>query len=212
MNNYEEYTVLNSLDIGLSKTYQPKKAIGLIHKIYLSQIKSSRKYTASTKTKSEVSGGGRKPWKQKGTGRARAGSTRSPLWVGGGVSFGPKPRIVEKKINKKERHRAVLEALQLKAKQIRFYSGLAYNNGFVSTQKACLLLQNQIRCATDTNQKKGVKTLIVTNKPNRSLWLSTRGLKNVELTDAACLNLRQIVEAKSILIENEAVYSIFSTY
>lgn len=80
-----------------------KRAVGLIHKIYLTQLKNRRKYTASTKTKAEVRGGGRKPWKQKGTGRARAGSSRSPLWVGGGVSFGPKPHKVSKKANKKER-------------------------------------------------------------------------------------------------------------
>ena len=74
-----------------------KKAIGLIHRIYLIQLKNRRKHTASTKTRSEVRGGGRKPWKQKGTGRARAGSSRSPLWTGGGVSFGPKPHITKKK-------------------------------------------------------------------------------------------------------------------
>ena len=74
-----------------------KRSIGLIHRAYLTQIKNSRKYLASTKTKSEVRGGGKKPWKQKGTGNARAGSSRSPLWKGGGVSFGPKPRTVNKK-------------------------------------------------------------------------------------------------------------------
>ena len=97
-----------------------KKAIGLIHRIYLIQLKNRRKHTASTKTKSEVRGGGRKPWKQKGTGQARAGSTRSPLWTGGGVSFGPKPHLVSKKANKKERRLAILSALYLKKKQFVF--------------------------------------------------------------------------------------------
>lgn len=83
--------------IFLENFERKKKSIGLIHKVYLAQLKSSRKYTACTKTKSEVRGGGKKPWRQKGTGQARAGSTRSPLWVGGGVSFGPKPRTVSKK-------------------------------------------------------------------------------------------------------------------
>ncbi len=76
-----------------------KKSIGLIHKAYISFLKSIKVFKASTKTKSEVVGGGRKPWKQKGTGKARAGSIRSPLWVGGGVSFGPKPKNIFKKIN-----------------------------------------------------------------------------------------------------------------
>ena len=98
-------------------TDKKKKAIGLIHRVYLTQLKNSRQYLASTKTKSEVRGGGRKPWKQKGTGRARAGSSRSPLWRGGGVSFGPKPRLVSKKVNKKERRLAILSALYLKKQQ-----------------------------------------------------------------------------------------------
>ena len=93
--------------IFLENLERKKKAVGLIHRVYLTQLKNVRKYTASTKTKSEVRGGGKKPWKQKGTGRARAGSSRSPLWVGGGVSFGPRPRIVSKKMHniaKKQKH------------------------------------------------------------------------------------------------------------
>ena len=91
----------------IENSLEKKHAIGLIHRVYLSQLKNSRKYLASTKTKSEIRGGGRKPWRQKGTGRARAGSTRSPLFVGGGVIFGPKPRTVFKKI-KPERGKAIL--------------------------------------------------------------------------------------------------------
>jgi large subunit ribosomal protein L4 len=104
-----------------------KKAIGLIHRAYLTQLKNSRKYLASTKTKSEVRGGGKKPWKQKGTGNARAGSSRSPLWKGGGVSFGPKPRTVSKKINKKERRLAILSALYLKKQQFIFVDNNSFN-------------------------------------------------------------------------------------
>jgi len=99
---------VGNIDDNINKLFsengeKKKKAIGLIHRVYLTQLKNSRQYLASTKTKSEVRGGGRKPWRQKGTGNARAGSTRSPLWVGGGVTFGPKPRIVSKKINKKRK-------------------------------------------------------------------------------------------------------------
>ncbi len=74
-----------------------KKTIGIIHKVYINQLKNSKKYLASTKTRKDVRGGGKKPWKQKGTGRARAGSLRSPLFVGGGIIFGPKYKIVKKK-------------------------------------------------------------------------------------------------------------------
>ena len=120
-----------------------KKAIGLIHRIYLIQLKNRRKHTASTKTKSEVRGGGRKPWKQKGTGQARAGSTRSPLWTGGGVSFGPKPHLVSKKANKKERRLAILSALYLKKKQFVFVEeNLLSEFNDVKTKNVCQLISN----------------------------------------------------------------------
>ena len=112
----------------LENSEKKKKSIGLIHKVYLSQLKNSRTYTAFTKTKSEVRGGGKKPWRQKGTGNARAGSTRSPLWVGGGVSFGPKPRIVFKKINKKEKRLALLSAFYLKKKDFFFVDETLFTN------------------------------------------------------------------------------------
>ena len=125
-------TRIENVDLGFEKifvndTEKKKKAIGLIHRVYLTQLKNSRGYLASTKTKSEVRGGGRKPWKQKGTGRARAGSSRSPLWRGGGVSFGPKPRLVSKKVNKKERRLAILSALYLKKQQFIFVNEIVFN-------------------------------------------------------------------------------------
>lgn len=101
----------------LRNNFNDRKIVGLIHRVYLTQLKNTRNYTASTKTKSEVRGGGRKPWKQKGTGRARAGSNRSPLFVGGGIIFGPKPRTIFKKINKKERLLALSLSFYLKVKK-----------------------------------------------------------------------------------------------
>lgn len=201
---------MNSQEI--RKATETNKLIGLIHKIYLSQIKNSRKYTASTKTKSEVRGGGRKPWKQKGTGHARAGSSRSPLWVGGGVAFGPKPRIVKRKINKKEKRIAILAALALKAKQIRFYSEDAYINNFISTHKISLLLNENESAVLRPNKKATSKILIITKNPSHSMWLSTRGLKNVELIHATCINIRQILEAKYILVGHNTLSLVFSTY
>jgi large subunit ribosomal protein L4 len=120
---------------------QKKKAIGLIHRVYLSYLKNSRKYTASTKTRAEVRGGGRKPWRQKGTGRARAGSTRSPLWGGGGVSFGPRPRIVSKKVNKKERRLAILSAFYLKESRFLYIDDAFFKN-FMDVKTK--IIQNQI--------------------------------------------------------------------
>jgi large subunit ribosomal protein L4 len=90
----------------------------LLHKDLLRHYNSQRQGTVSTKTRSEVRGGGRKPWRQKGTGRARAGSNRSPLWKGGGVTFGPKPKTVSIKLNKKERRLALQTLLYNKKNAI----------------------------------------------------------------------------------------------
>jgi large subunit ribosomal protein L4 len=162
----------NKLFLENIESQKKKKAIGLIHRVYLSQLINSRKYLASTKTKSEVRGGGRKPWRQKGTGRARAGSLRSPLFVGGGVIFGPKPRLVTRKINKKERRLAVLSAVSLKKNQIQL-----------------------------------VEENTLTN-----FWLSSKNLKNVEVTTAACLNLKQLLNAKHIVLSEQSLDLINLTF
>lgn len=96
----------------------------LLHKDLLRHSNSRRQGTQSTKTRSEVRGGGRKPWRQKGTGRARAGSNRSPLWKGGGVSFGPKPKTVSLKVNKKERQLAIQTLLYNKKNNLLIIDNL----------------------------------------------------------------------------------------
>jgi large subunit ribosomal protein L4 len=183
-----------------------KRAIGLIHKIYLTQLKNKRKHTASTKTKSEVRGGGRKPWKQKGTGRARAGSSRSPLWTGGGVSFGPKPHTVSKKANKKERRLAILSALYLKKQQFVFIEDNILNDfKTIKTKNVCQLIST-------LNIKNDSKLLFITSKPNKKLWLATRNLKNVQITTANCLNIEQLLYANNIILSNTSLELINSTY
>jgi large subunit ribosomal protein L4 len=94
------------------KTAKPENAAHIVHRALTRQMHNARQGTLSTKTRAEVRGGGRKPWRQKGTGRARAGSSRSPLWKGGGVIFGPKPRDFSVKMNRKERRLALCTALQ----------------------------------------------------------------------------------------------------
>lgn len=154
--------------IFLENSTRKKNAIGLIHKVYLAQLKTSRKYTAFTKTKAEVRGGGKKPWRQKGTGQARAGSTRSPLWVGGGVSFGPKPRTVSKKINKKERRLAVLSAIYLKKKELKFLEEHVFNDFNNIKTKNILNIISDLKLETDS------KILFVLTQPNHDFWLATR--------------------------------------
>jgi len=194
--------------IFLENFERKKKAIGLIHKVYLAQLKTSRKYTASTKTKSEVRGGGKKPWKQKGTGQARAGSTRSPLWVGGGVIFGPKPRIVTKKINKKEKRLAILSALYLKKQQLLFIEENIFDEFNQTNSKTKKILNFLSTLKIDLTSK----ILFVLTKPNREFWLATRNLKNVEVTVANCLNLDQLLKTNQIILSNTSLELINLTY
>jgi len=192
--------------IFLDNLERKKKAIGLIHRVYLTQLKNARQYLASTKTKSEVRGGGRKPWKQKGTGNARAGSSRSPLWVGGGVTFGPKPRIVSKKINKKERRLAILSALYLKKQQFLFVNDNLLNEFQIVKTKDFVKLISEL----GVNQTE--KTLLIVSKPNKKLWLATRNLKNIEISTANCLNIKQLLSTNRIILSNASLELINSTY
>ena len=183
-----------------------KKAIGLIHRVYLTQLKNARNYLASTKTKSEIRGGGRKPWKQKGTGRARAGSNRSPLWVGGGVSFGPKPRIVSKKINKKERRLAILSALYLKRQQFIFVNEISFN------QFETIKTKNITKFISDLGINSTQKILFILTKPNKQFWLASRNLENVEVTTANCLNIEQLLKTTHIILSKTSLDSINLIY
>lgn len=183
-----------------------KKAIGLIHRVYLTILKNSRKYLASTKVRSEVRGGGKKPWRQKGTGSARAGSIRSPLWVGGGISFGPRPRIVEKKVNKKERRLAILSALYLKKQRILTVKDDFFDDlNLLKTKNILLILKN-----LNITQKN--KILFILPKSNKRFWLITRNIKNFNSTTANSLNLIQILKAEYIVLPNLSFEIIDSTY
>jgi len=193
-------------EIFLKNFEKRKETIGLIHRVYLSQLKNSRKYLASTKTKSEVRGGGKKPWRQKGTGNARAGSSRSPLWVGGGVIFGPKPRLVDKKINKKERRLAILSALYLKKQQLTFIEEANFE------QFTTIKTKTVIQLITKLGLNLKTKILFILTKPNKNFWLASRNLKNVEVTSADCLNLKQLLQTNSIIISNNSLKLINTRY
>jgi len=202
---------VENIDDNINKLFsengeKKKKAIGLIHRVYLTQLKNSRQYLASTKTKSEVRGGGRKPWRQKGTGNARAGSTRSPLWVGGGVTFGPKPRVVSKKINKKERRLAILSALYLKKQQFVFVNETSFNEFDVIKTK------NVTKFISDCGLNTSEKILFILTKPNKQFWLAARNLKNIEITTANCLNIEQLLKTNHIILSKASLDSINSIY
>ena len=185
---------------------QKKKAIGLIHRAYLTQLQNARLHTAFTKTKSEVRGGGRKPWRQKGTGNARAGSVRSPLWVGGGVIFGPKPHLVSKKINKKERRLAILSAFYFKK------AAFSYIQESQLTEFSFSKTRNFFLFLSSLGIEKKQKILVILPKADRTIWLASRNLKNVEVTTANCLNVKQLLHSHSILLFPNSIDIITATY
>lgn len=182
-----------------------KKSIGLIHKIYFIQLKNRKNYTASTKTKSEVSGGGRKPWRQKGTGQARAGSSRSPLWVGGGVSFGPQPHIVSKKANKKEKRLATYLAFKLK----RNFTYLIDEKNLFFEKPSTKKLSNFLK---EFNFPKNKNILLLLSEKSRMLILSSSNLPNVFVSEAKNIGLTQILKADFILISKTASTIIEKNY
>lgn len=178
-----------------------KKGNFLIHKDILRHQIAQKQGTVSTKTRSEVRGGGRKPWRQKGTGRARAGSNRSPLWKGGGVSFGPKPKKVKLKLNKKEQKLALQTLLYNKRSQISILDNLEKKLTLYKTKTFENLCKN---CNINLKQK----TLLIVSKKTLPLKLSTRNIKNIELISASNLNTLSLLKAKQILITIQSVNQI----
>ena len=177
----------------------------LIYKDFVRHTNAKRQRTVSTKTRSEVRGGGRKPWQQKGTGRARAGSNRSPLWKGGGVIFGPKPKTVSLKLNKKERRLALQTLLYNKKNNIVIIKDLEEKLTETKTKNFLQICQN---CQINLNQK----TLVIVSKKTVSLKLSTQNIKNVELILASNLNTFSLLKAKQIIVTPLAIDDIKEIY
>jgi len=177
----------------------------LLHKDILRHSSSQTQGTSSTKTRSEVRGGGRKPWRQKGTGRARAGSNRSPLWKGGGVIFGPKPKTVTFKLNKKERRLALQTLLYNKKNNLLIVNDL---ENAISTPKTKTFLKICQDCKINLNQK----LLIIVSTKTVPLKLSTQNIKNVELISASNLNTLSLLKAKQILLTPSAINDIKEIY
>jgi len=210
----QKFIKYNSLDINgqvlndehkLELNVLEKSGNYLIHKDILRHQISQKQGTVSTKTRSEVRGGGRKPWQQKGTGRARAGSNRSPLWKGGGVIFGPKPKKVVLKLNKKERKLALQTLLYNKRNNISVIDNL---ENVIDSPKTKTFLNIFKKCGIELEQK----VLIIVSKKTMPLKLSVRNMKNVELISASNLNTLSLLKAKQILLTPLAVNDIKETY
>lgn len=160
---------------------------------------SQRQGTAKTKTRSEVSGGGRKPWRQKGTGHARQGSTRAPQWVGGGTVFGPQPRTYFKKMNRKERRLALKSALSYKTQDKEL---IVLDNLNLETSKT----KDMLKVLEAIKANKNI--LIVVEELTENVILSTRNIPNVVLLQANEINTLDIIASDNLVITKEAVKQI----
>nr|YP_010283459.1 ribosomal protein L4 [Bacillaria paxillifer]ULD16578.1 ribosomal protein L4 [Bacillaria paxillifer] len=206
-----EYTPLNANGQALDNVHELKLNVleetgnYLLHKDLLRHYNSQKQGTVSTKTRSEVRGGGRKPWRQKGTGRARAGSNRSPLWRGGGVIFGPKPKTVFLKVNKKERRLALQTLLYNKKKNLLIIDNLENE---ITQPKT----KNFLKICQDCNINLEQKILVIVSKKTKSLKLATQNLKNVELILASNLNTLSLLKAKQIILTPLAINYIKEIY
>jgi len=206
-----KYTPLDTNGKSLDSTHEltlnilEKSGNYLLHKDLLRHLSSQKQGTVSTKTRSEVRGGGAKPWQQKGTGRARAGSNRSPLWKGGGVIFGPKPKQVSLKLNKKERRLALQTLLYNKKNNVLVIEEL---ENTIQNSKTKSFIQICENCNIDLNQK----VLVIVSKKTVPLKLATQNLKNVELILASNLNTFSILRAKQIILSSLSINDIKETY
>ena len=174
----------------------------LMHAAVVAQLANKRQGTQSAKTRSEVSGGGRKPWRQKGTGHARQGSTRSPQWTGGGVVFAPKPRDYSVKMNKKERAAAIKSALTSRVNESKIFvmEDLAF--GEIKTKQVKNLL----------DALKADKALIVTAEADKIVTLSARNIEGVRTVESGSINVFDILKYDNLVITKDAVAKIQEVY
>lgn len=183
----------------------------ILHQVYISMVSSSRINIASVKDRSEVRGGGRKPWRQKGTGRARHGSIRSPLWRGGGVTFGPQSnRNFFKKINKKLKRKAMLMALssKLKDNEIILLDRLVLDDA--KTKMMATVMGNF--SVLQKKNKKFYSTLLTIPNKDEKIYKSARNLENLKLILAKDLNLRDLLEHKFLIMPQESIKVIEKTF
>ena len=191
-----------TLDLKVAKE---ATAVDLMHRAVLRQQAHMRQGTASTLTRSEVRGGGRKPYKQKGTGRARQGSVRTPLRPGGGVIFGPKPRSYNLAMNRKERRSALRTALMARIDDITVVKDFGTALEAPKTREITEVL-GRLGIAADT------KVLIVLTNPSEMVRRSVRNLDKVKLISANHLNVFDLLHADSVVVGEDALTTIQEVY
>ena len=191
-----------SLDLKVAKE---SSAGDLIHRFVLRQQAHSRQGTASTLTRAEVRGGGRKPYKQKGTGRARQGSIRTPLRPGGGIIFGPKPRTYSLSMNRKERRLALRTALMSRINDLKVVKDFGKALKTPKTSEIIGVLE-RLGIASDS------KVLIILVEPSDTISRSIRNLEKVKLIAADQLNVFDLLNANSLVVGEDALATIQEVY
>lgn len=174
----------------------------LVKMVVTAHLAAERQGTQKAKTRSEVSGGGRKPWKQKGTGHARQGSTRAPQWTGGGVVFAPVPRDYEVKMNKKERRAALKSALTSKVQDNKLVVVDSLALAEVKTKEMQKVLTNL----------KAEKALVITADNDQNVVLSARNIADVETATPATINTYDVMKHNTVVVTKDAVASIEEVY
>ena len=180
---------------------EPNEAV--VHSVLVNYLANQRQGTQSTKTRAEVRGGGRKPWRQKGTGRARQGSIRAPHWVGGGVALGPKPRSYKYRVNKKERRLAIRSVLSSKVLE----------NNLVIVDKIDFkeIKTKQMVKALDSLKVTG-KTLILLPEKNENVQKSARNIEGVETTLVNTIHVYDLLKYNKLIVTLDAVKKLEEVY
>ncbi|NJM85884.1 MAG: 50S ribosomal protein L4 [Hydrococcus sp. RU_2_2] len=177
----------------------------IVHRAIVRHLANARQGTASSKTRAEVRGGGRKPWRQKGTGRARAGSIRSPLWRGGGVTFGPKQRDYSLKMNRKERRLALRTAFFGRAEDTIVVENFADQLQQPKTKEL-------VSALTRWGATNKGKVLLVLTEISENVYLSARNVCNLKLTKADALNVYDVMSADKIVTTSDALAKLQEVY
>ena len=175
----------------------------IVHSVLVNYLANQRQGTQSTKTRAEVSGGGRKPWRQKGTGRARQGSTRSPQWIKGGIALGPKPRSYKYTVNKKERRLAIKSILSSKVleKELTVVDKLEVKE---------IKTKTMVKALTDL--KVEGKTLIVLPENNKNVFMSSRNIEGVKTITANNINVFDLLKYTNLILPVDTLKKLEEVY
>ena len=180
---------------------EPNEAI--VHSVLINFLSNQRQGTQSTKTRAEVSGGGKKPWRQKGTGRARQGSTRAPQWIKGGIALGPRPRSYKYTVNKKEKKLAIKSILSSKVLE----------NELIVVDKLPLKeIKTKEMASTLTNLKVEGKALIMIKEKNENVQKSARNIKNVKTTLVETINVYDLLKYNKLVVTEDAIKKLEEVY